>query len=318
MKRQNRNKLNRTTVIILICTILTIMLQGCGGQGSASSGGNTADAGLTEQVSESGNDSMDAASAEDIKEYEVTDNGEKNEDPIENTAENPIEDTASDISGESADIEAAQSDETTTNVEDQEEENEWDVPPENKDPQNQGKTGTDEPEIIWIGDSLTQGSLGDDNFNKNNPQAPWRVLGEISGRNVAGVGFFGYKTSDIFWAYTEYNGIKDPNIIYIYWVGSNDFRASVDSVPNVIQETDKFTGSVGTTRYIFLGTTNRGDMDPTAYIGINQQLEKYYGAHYLDIMPYVEFGPDGVHLTESSYRRVAEAVYDKLKKMGYL
>ena len=67
-----------------------------------------------------------------------------------------------------------------------------------------------------------------------------------------------------------------------------------------------------------LGTTNRSDMDPNAYIGINKGLEDYYGDRYLDIMPYVEFGPDGVHLTEASYRKIAGAVYDKLRSMGYL
>lgn len=298
-------------ILIIISAILMIMLiPGCSGQNATASNGNTADSNPTEQINEDGSTSLTAANAEDIKDYEVTGN--------ENAAEDTAENTSSDMSEGSSDTEAAQSEEPTVGTEDQQEENEWDVPPENKDPQNQDKTGTDDPEIIWIGDSLTQGSLGDNNFNKDNPQAPWRILGEISGRNVAGVGFFGYKTSDIFWAYTEYNGIKDPNATYVYWVGSNDFRASVDSVPDVIQETDKFTGSVGTNKYIFLGTTNRSDMDPNAYIGINKQLEEHYGDRYLDIMPYVEYGADGVHLTEASYRKIAEAVYDKLKKMGYL
>lgn len=173
-------------------------------------------------------------------------------------------------------------------------------------------------DVIWIGDSLTQGSLGDDNHNKNNPQAPWRVLGEISGKNVTGVGFYGYKTHDIFWAYGEYDGIKDPNITYVYWVGSNDFHDSPDNIKYVIEETDRFNLNAGITKYIMLGTTNRSDMDPNAYIGINKGLKDYYGDRYLDIMPYVEFGPDGVHLTEASYRKIAGAVYDKLRSMGYL
>ena len=188
---------------------------------------------------------------------------------------------------------------------------------ENTDSENEDVTegSNDKPEIIWIGDSLTQGSLGDDNHNENNPQAPWRVLGEISGRKVAGVGFYGYVTSDIFWAYGEYNGIKDPDIIYVYWVGSNDFYRSPDNVKNVIEETDRFNENAGITKFLMLGTTDRHDMDPKAYIPINKTLEEYYGDKYLDIIPYVEYGPDGVHLTEESYAAVAAAVNDKLNEL---
>ena len=170
-------------------------------------------------------------------------------------------------------------------------------------------------EIIWLGDSLTQGSLGDDNHNENNPQAPWRVLKEISGRNVAGCGFFGYTAHDIFWTYGEYNGVKDPGIIYVYWVGSNDFHESPDNIKYVIEEIDRFNNNVGISRFLVLGTTNRHDMDPNAYIPINQCFAEYYGEKYLDIMPYVEFGDDGVHLTADSYHKVAEAVYAKLKEL---
>ena len=173
------------------------------------------------------------------------------------------------------------------------------------------------PDIVWIGDSLTQGSLGDDNHDQNNPQAPYRVLGDISGLDVSGVGFFGYKTHDIFWAYGEYNGIKDPDIVYIYWVGSNDFYESVDNIDNVIDEIDRFNQNIGVKRYLVLGTTNRGDMDPAAYIPLNRRLSNTYGDRYLDIMPYVEYGSDGIHLTEESYAAVAQAVYDKLKAMKW-
>lgn len=185
-------------------------------------------------------------------------------------------------------------------------------PDENSD-DTQQEQKKDIPDIVWLGDSLTQGSLGDDNHNQNNPQAPWRVLGEISGLNVAGAGFYGYTTHDIFWAYGEYNGIKDPDITYIYWVGSNDFYQSPDNIGSVIEEIDNFNRNVGITDFLVLGTTNRHDMDPNAYIPINKTFEETYGDKYLDIMPYVEYGPDGIHLTESSYAAIARAVYDKLK-----
>ena len=32
-------------------------------------------------------------------------------------------------------------------------------------------------------------------------------------------------------------------------------------------------------------------------------------------MPYVAYGEDGIHLTADSYRKVAEAVYAKLKEL---
>jgi lysophospholipase L1-like esterase len=58
-------------------------------------------------------------------------------------------------------------------------------------------------------------------------------------------------------------------------------------------------------------------MDPDTHTLANERLSEHYGDKYLDIMPYVEFVQDGVHLTEDSYRKVAEAVYEKLKSLGY-
>lgn len=173
---------------------------------------------------------------------------------------------------------------------------------------------SDLPDIIWIGDSLTQGSLGDDNHNNNNPQAPWRVLGEISGLKVSGVGFYGYTTHNIFWAYSEYNGLRDPQVTYVYWVGSNDCHESPDNVKNVIEETDRFNANNGITDFLMLGTTDRSDMPAEYADSFNKALSDYYGDKYLDILPYVEYGPDGVHLTEESYAAVARAVYEKLSK----
>lgn len=176
---------------------------------------------------------------------------------------------------------------------------------------------SDKPDIVWIGDSLTQGSTGEDNHNENNPQAPWRIHGEISGLNVAGAGFYGYHTHDIFWAYEEYNGLIDPDVTYVYWVGSNDCHDSPNDVKYVIEETDRFNERAGITRFIMLGTTNRGDMPEGSCDIFNKALSDHYGDKYLDILPYVEFGPDGVHLTEESYAAVASAVNDKLKAMGF-
>ena len=113
--------------------------------------------------------------------------------------------------------EEAKSDISAT-AEENSEDDKTDVADENEstdvvDEENATAEDADKPQIVWIGDSLTQGSLGDDNHNMDNPQAPWRVLGEISGWDVSGAGFSGYKTHAIFWAYGEYNGMKDPDIV---------------------------------------------------------------------------------------------------------
>ncbi len=189
------------------------------------------------------------------------------------------------------------------------------LPPAASNAETVYKGEKDHVDVVWLGDSLTQGSLGWDNNNKDNPQAPWRVLADISGWNVTGAGYFGYKTDEIFWSYTEFGGVKDPSSIYVFWVGSNDFAQSVDNIVPVMDSIDHFLEIDGLKKYLVLGTTNRGDMDPNAYKGINEHFEKKYGDNYLDIMPYVEYGPDNIHLTENSSRAVAEAVYNKLKEL---
>lgn len=189
------------------------------------------------------------------------------------------------------------------------------LPPAASNSETVYKGENDHVDVVWLGDSLTQGSLGWDNNNKDNPQAPWRVLADISGWNVTGAGYFGYRTDEIFWSYTEFGGVKDPSSIYVFWVGSNDFARSVDNIYPVMDSIDHFMEIDNLKKYLVLGTTNRGDMDPNAYKGINQKFEEKYGDNYLDIMPYVEYGPDNIHLTESSSKAVAEAVYNKLKEL---
>lgn len=173
--------------------------------------------------------------------------------------------------------------------------------------------------VVWIGDSLTQGSRGDDNGNVNNPHAPWRVLASMCKTPVEGYGYYGLNTHDILWKYGYEGGIKEPAWCYIFWVGSNDFRDSPDSVGMVEQEIDNFLEAGGIGRYLVLGTTSRVEIrDNNKYIEINNDMAQHYGEHYLDIMPYVEFGKDDLHLTKKSYKEVAKAVFVKLNKMGQI
>lgn len=179
--------------------------------------------------------------------------------------------------------------------------------------------------IVWLGDSLTQGSLGDDNDNLAN--APYEKLKTMTSVPVEGYGLYGYKTNTIFWVYVDgdhYNQEVDPDNTYIFWVGSNDWV--VDGVPNadtapVISQIDDFLTKFGTIdKYIVIGTTSRyelGDM----YKSINKDLAAHYGDHYLDVIDIINkygYGSDNIHLTQATYDAVAKAVYEKLKQLGYI
>lgn len=179
--------------------------------------------------------------------------------------------------------------------------------------------------IVWLGDSLTQGSLGDNNDNL--PNAPYEKLKAMAGVPVEGYGFYGYNTHDIFWVYraeSQLNQKRDPNKTYIFWVGSNDWVK--DGVPNtetsgVINEIDKFiSDGVQISNYIVIGTTARYELGDSYKI-INKALKDHYGTHYLDVADVI--GPNGyiedrIHLKQVSYDAVALAVYNKLIAMGYL
>lgn len=175
--------------------------------------------------------------------------------------------------------------------------------------------------IVFIGDSLTQGSLGDDNGNQNNPWAPYRILQSQLAIPVEGYGYYGYSAHDCLWSYTapqHDNQQKDPSALYILWVGSNDFRdARAGAVDGVIAEMTDFlvSGEIG--RYLIVGTTDREEIRYTGdYKVINQKLEEYYGDRFIDIMPYREFGPDNLHLTKESYENIGDAIRAKLVQMG--
>ena len=178
--------------------------------------------------------------------------------------------------------------------------------------------------IVWLGDSLTQGSLGHKNDNLAN--APYEKLKEFTDVPVEGYGFYGYNTHDILWVYTDEDHLNqkiDPDKTYIFWVGSNDWV--VEGVPNsdtgpVIGDVDRFIEDGGIKNYIMMGTTSRhalGDL----YIPINSDLEKHYGEHYMDVMDMISrygYCEDNTHLSQESYDAIAEAVYEKLKTLGYI
>ncbi len=179
--------------------------------------------------------------------------------------------------------------------------------------------------IVWLGDSLTQGSLGDENDNLAN--APYEKLKQMVNVPVEGYGMYGWKTHDIFWAYIDeahFNQDVDPEKTYIFWVGSCDWcpddSVNSDTAP-VIAEIDGFLARGGGIKnYIVLGTTSRwrlGDL----YIPINKDLAAHYGNHYMDVIDIINkygYSPDNTHLSQGSYDAIAAAVYEKLKSLGYI
>ena len=179
--------------------------------------------------------------------------------------------------------------------------------------------------IVWLGDSLTQGSLGDNNDNL--PGAPYETLKKLVKVPVEGYGFYGTNTHDIFWLYRDEEHLNqkvDPNKTYIFWVGSCDWCP--DDGPNsntapVMAEIDNFISQNGGVKnYIVIGTTSRwrlGDL----YIPINKDLAAHYGQHYMDCIDIINkygYSPDNTHLSQATYDAVAQAVYQKLKALGYI
>lgn len=192
---------------------------------------------------------------------------------------------------------------------------------------------TGDSTIVWLGDSLTQGSLGHDRDNVAN--APYIKLAALSGRIVEGYGYYGYNTHDIFWVYVDENHEnqkKDPNKTYVFWVGSNDWVIdgnSNDNAQQVIDEIDSFVSQGGITKYLVLSTTARYELraDYPSNGGkdmhqlINDKLQEHYGEKYLDVNSVIGlddgYGPDNIHLTQKSYDDVAKLVDEKIRQMGW-
>ena len=179
--------------------------------------------------------------------------------------------------------------------------------------------------IVWLGDSLTQGSLGDKNDNL--PGAPYEKLKTLVNVPVEGYGYYGWNTHDVLWYYTASEGLgqkADPNKTYIFWLGSNDWV--VDGEPNsntapVIAEIDRFLHLEGEIKnYIVIGTTSRhrlGDL----YVPINSDLAAHYNIHYMDVIDIINkygYSEDNTHLSQASYDAIAVAVFNKLKALGYI
>lgn len=188
----------------------------------------------------------------------------------------------------------------------------------------------DNPVIVWLGDSLTQGSLGDDGDNYIG--APPIILKAKYGLEIEGYGFYGNTTNDVLWRYcdeTQENQQIDPDKVYIFWLGLNDWV--IDHVPNtdsqkVIDRLDNFIIGGKVDKYIVMGPTKRIELRETVnnqpmYDIINEAMKEHYGKHYMEVVDLIsldDFGPDGIHLKKETYEKVAEAVYKRLCDDGYI
>jgi len=188
----------------------------------------------------------------------------------------------------------------------------------------------DNPVIVWLGDSISQGSLGDDGDNL--PGAPYNLLAQKYNLEVEGYGFYGNNTHDVLWRYkdeTQENQKVDPDKVYIFWLGLNDW---VDNgSPNtdtekVINELDTFITNGQIDKYIIMGPTARIELRNSVngsamYDIIDSNVCNHYGQHYLRVLDTIGldgFGPDGVHLTNETYEKIADLVHEKLVEMNYL
>lgn len=186
------------------------------------------------------------------------------------------------------------------------------------------------PTIVWLGDSLTQGSLGDEYDNLIG--APCVILMNNYNLNVEGYGFYGNNTGAVLWRYTDEtqeNQVRDPAKVYIFWLGSNDWV--IDGQPNtdaesVITRLDDFISYGKIDKYIIMGTTARYELrvqesGKPMYEIINDKLENHYKNHYMDVIDIIGddgYGPDEIHLKAKTYEDVAQMVYNKLIEMGYI
>lgn len=304
---QNLNKKRTKILLILLSCIVFISLSACDKDDDTKE-----NVGETESVVQTSENTQAEPVIEVVREIDdVPENNDDDavlEDEKETLDESQIVETGDTISDESeSDSEASETSDEQTDTSDKEENKESD---DKEDTESSKKL----PRVIWLGDSLTQGSLGDDNGNVNNPQAPWRVVASKYGIDIIGYGYYGHNTHDLLWRYGEDGGKKNSENIYVFWAGSNDFVNSENGINDVLYEINRFVEAGNIDKYIVMGTTDREALGREKAVAINSMLKQAYGSKYLDILDYVEFGPDQTHLTVNSYSRIADVVYNKIMR----
>ena len=138
--------------------------------------------------------------------------------------------------------------------------------------------------IHWLGDSLTQGSLGED--GDNIAGAPYKRLekdlqsGGFTEVGVEGLGLYGKK------------------------------------IDRFLLSEAGFCG-----KYIVIGTTDRKTLGRDNAITINKALKSHYKNHYVDILAIIDkcgYSSDKTHLSQRSYNAIADMIYEKIREMKYV
>lgn len=297
----------KKTIVSLICIFTMVSLAAC--SGDAPSSPVPVPEPVPNTVAET---THKPEGSNDIKVISNIDENAEDGEDFSESEDNKVEDAAVETeSKEAENNETETNDEVTGEVKGEKKEKE--------------EAKSDAQPIVWLGDSLTQGSLGEEDDNLAN--APYVRLAKKVSVPVEGYGMFGFNTNDIFRHYTspkEMGKTVDPNTTYILWVGSNDWVAFGEpnaDTGHVMQRIDQFLAEGGGIKqYIVMGTTSRyklGDL----YIPINRDLAAHYGVHYMDVIDIINqygYSPDNTHLSQASYDAIADAVYAKLKALGYI
>ncbi len=182
-------------------------------------------------------------------------------------------------------------------------------------------------ELVFIGDSITQGWEG-------NGKAVWEKY--YGNRHALNLGFGGDRTEHVIWR-LNYNqmGTNKPKVAVVM-VGTNNTGHSLQEPEEVAEGVqsilDLLAQKSPDTKVLLLGVFPRGqnqfDEKRLNNTGINQRIRRMADGdrvHYLDIGDvFLEddktlskgIMPDYLHLSEKGYDRWAKAIEPSLKKLG--
>jgi lysophospholipase L1-like esterase len=185
-------------------------------------------------------------------------------------------------------------------------------------------------DLLFLGDSITQGWLGGAEPGKKSPQEVWDKF--YVPRNAANFGIGGDRTQNILWRinHGEVDGIK-PKVV-VLMIGTNNVHADTpaeiaDGIAAIVKLLRK---KLPETKVLLLGVFPRGpkpDSTRDRLKSVNLRIQKLDDGkmiRYLDIGPKFldedgtasqEIMPDFIHLSGKGYQIWAEAIEPTLKEM---
>lgn len=190
----------------------------------------------------------------------------------------------------------------------------------------------EKPKLIFLGDSMTVSFCRDDFFSPPTYEKVADQLGleyEVALKEWDAVG----ATIE---QILEHNPSTDSSNVYIIWTNSNfngQHGTDVNTVTNgVVNKIKEGIINKGIDKYIVVGTQNSKETKSAfndTYTEINRILADNFGDHFLDINDIVVAGPlssndwgsdwcsDRIHFSDSGYTKVADAIANKIREMGY-